>query len=94
MDDRLLNMMFAVVDELNRQLPAGHHVAKEIDAALVGDNGCLDSLGLVNFVVAVEQNVEREYGKAVSLTDPDVMERWSDIFQTLGTLCEYLDGEL
>ncbi len=43
-DERIAKAVYAAVDELNEQLPAGVHVDKALDAPLYGSTGKLESL--------------------------------------------------
>ena len=37
------------------------------DTILLGDGACLDSMGFVNFIVAIEDAVEREFGIIINI---------------------------
>jgi hypothetical protein len=39
------------------------------DTILVGDGACLDSMGFVNFIVAVEDLIQHELGIFINLSD-------------------------
>jgi acyl carrier protein len=58
--------------------------------ALFGQNGLLDSLGLVSLVVTVEQAVEDQYGVLVSLTDDKAMSQRNSPYRTIGSLADYI----
>ena len=59
------------------------------DTPLFGRKGVLDSLALVSLVVAVEQEIERAWGLAVSLADEKAMSQTSSPYRTVGTLADY-----
>ena len=94
MADGILQAVFDAVEEVNLQLGDDERIARDVDAVLVGENGQLDSLGLVNLVLAVEEKIEEQFAVPINLTDEAVMERWSDIFQTIGSLRTFLCGRL
>jgi acyl carrier protein len=50
------------VDDVNLQLPADGRLEKSLQEVLVGEKSKLDSLGMVNFLVAVEEKLEAELG--------------------------------
>ena len=84
-------MLFSVIDELNELRPTEDHLEKDLAAPLAGDHGRLDSAGLINLIVLVEQNSPAELGAPILLTDDHTMSQVSQVFRTLGSLAEYLD---
>ena len=50
---KITNLVFSVIDEINKELSKDDQIIKSLDSVIYGSNGQLDSLGLVNFVVAV-----------------------------------------
>ncbi len=62
-------MIYSAIDEVNERLPAEERLDKSIDTILFGESGRLDSLGLVNLIVAIEQKIEEEYGITVVLAE-------------------------
>lgn len=66
---RILDAVLDAVDEVNEQLPRERRVPRTADAVLTGTNGHLDSLGLVNLIVAAEQKVCDALGVPLVLTD-------------------------
>ena len=57
---------------------------------LLGPGGAVDSLGLVRLVLAVERQVEDDFGVAVSLTDERAMSQRNSPFRSVGSLSDYL----
>jgi acyl carrier protein len=93
--DRIINAIFEAVDIINEQLSKAQRLDKSIDAVLIGETSKLDSLGLINFIVAVEQKIEDEFNKTVTLTeDEDLISSTEGPFQTIGTLSDYLADQL
>jgi acyl carrier protein len=75
---------------VNEQLPDERPLEKSPQTVLFGKNGRLDSLGLVSFIVEVEQELEDEFGIAVTLADERAMSQKNSPFLTLQTLEEYI----
>ena len=86
----ILKSIYAVIDETNHDLPSGQRLEHSTDTVLFGDKGKLDSLGLVNFIVAVEQRIDEDFSNPVSLTDDKAMSQRNSPFRTVGTLVDYV----
>jgi acyl carrier protein len=92
--ERIVKAIFEAVDEVNQGLPKSQRLRKSMDCVLSGPSGTLDSLGLVNFVVAAEQKIQEELHVAVSLTDESVLSREDSPLATVGTLADYVSSQL
>ena len=79
-----------VIDGMNTELPDEARLEKSADAVLLGESGRLDSLNLVNLIVATEQKIEEELGVTISLADERAMSQESSPFSTLGNLVDYI----
>lgn len=88
--DAVLQVMFAVIDEVNETLPADQQLEKSVETHLFDKQGKLDSLGLVNFIVSLEQGVADEFGLAVTLADEKAFSRETSPFRTVDSLTDYV----
>ena len=88
--DKIIQTIFDVIDELKQQVPVIQQLDKSVDTVLFGQSGQLDSLGLVNLIVATEQKIEEEFGVAMTLADEKALSRKSSPFRTIGTLADYI----
>lgn len=93
-DDKLTGAIFDAIREVNDLLPPGAGLEPALETVLFDSAGTLDSLGVVNLVVAVEEKIELAFGTSISLVDavgaPDAEER----LRTVGSLREYISGLL
>jgi acyl carrier protein len=87
----ILDVLFATVDEVNKELPADQRLTKTQDTILFGHHGKLDSLGLVNFLVSAEQRLQDHFGVSLSLADERAMSQERSPFRTLATMAEYVE---
>ncbi len=92
-NQKVMQVIFNAVDDLNQQLPREQHLEKSVDSVLVGSQK-LDSLGFVNLIVMTEQKIEEEFGTSVSLFDEKAMSQQNSPFKNIGTLAEYIDSLL
>lgn len=78
------------IEEVNETLDADNAVSLADDAELFGGGSPLDSIALVNFVVAVEQGIEDRMGRSIVLASDKAMSRRTSPFRTVGALRAYL----
>ena len=90
MKNRIYDTIYAAIDELNEQLSGVPKIKKDPKAVLFGKSGVLDSIGLVNLIVAVEQNIADEFDVDVSIADEKAMSQNSSPFKTIDTLTGYI----
>ncbi len=89
-DAGILEVLFATVDELNKELPPEQRLTKSEDTIVFGHAGKLDSLGLVNFLVTAEQRLQDRFGVTIALADERAMSQERSPFRTLATMADYV----
>ena len=62
-------MLFKVVEEINENLDKDQQLKLSTETVLLGKEGNVDSILLVNLVVAIEQRIEDEFDIEVNLAD-------------------------
>ncbi len=87
--EKVLQAIFDAMDEVNEQRPEDQRLEKSADTVLFGESGTLDSLGLVNLIVGVEQRLEEDFGASVTLADEKAMSLKNSPFRSVKTLAEY-----
>ena len=93
-EEEILGIVYRAIDAVNPQLPPERRVEKSPDEALFGREGKLDSLGLVNLVVAVEQELEDALGVSLTLADEKALSERSSPFRTVSALSAYVRRRL
>ena len=91
-NQKIVALVTRIADEFNEQLEFKINVERGRDAPLFGRDGVLDSLGLVSFVVAVEQAIESELGITLTLADEKAMSQKHSPFRTVGALADYVEN--
>lgn len=94
MKPRIETVIFEVLDEINLQLPKGEKIEKTPAVVIFGNNAVLDSLGFINFIVLLEQYIENEFKRSVSLIGENTLMQESMPFSTIGSLTDYLSDLL
>lgn len=82
-----------VLTALREQVEAdGDHDASTLGEStpLIGEESPIDSLGLVNIIVDVEQRLLDEHGTVVTIVDDKAMSQRYSPFRTAGTLSDYV----
>lgn len=81
------------VEEMNRQLPADRPLGTDPEVVLAGEGGVLDSLGLLGFLVAVEQRIEAQCDVQLGLVGADLTGDEGPL-ASMGTFSRYLIARL
>jgi len=84
-----LSAVESAADEMNLSLPQDRQLSKDPDAVLFGPGSQLDSVGLVNLVMAAEQYVGDATGEDIVLASEAAMSRKRSPYRSLRALAEY-----
>ena len=90
MNQKIVECLYAAVDEVNRQRHDAPPLHKALETPLYGKSSALDSLGLVNFVVAAEQRIEEAFGTPIVLADDRALAQEPSPFRSIGALADYV----
>lgn len=82
----LLTTLEAHFDEINESVD----LTEKENVKLFGGDGLLDSIGLVSYVVEVEEKLEDEYDISVVLADEKAMSRRTSPFARISYLADYI----
>lgn len=88
--EKINETIYNALDEINLLLPDENKIVKKEDTVLYGANSRLDSLGMVNLIVAVEQRIQDELGQSIDLTDEKALSQKNSPFLTVKTLSDYI----
>jgi hypothetical protein len=92
--ERVLQALLSAVDAVNPLLPRGRKLARSPEAVLVGDGSPLDSLGLVNLIVAAEEKVQEAFDVSLTLLDEEALAPGGRPSLTLAALADHLHAML
>jgi D-alanine--poly(phosphoribitol) ligase subunit 2 len=65
-------------------------VEKNVDTPLVGKGSTLDSLGIVNLIVIIEENINSSFELSITIADEKAMSQKRSPFLNVGTLADYI----
>ncbi len=86
----ILAAIFDAIDEVNQQLPEDQRLGKSGEALLTPGLSKLDSLGFINLVVTVEQNIQQSFDKTITLTNDEMFSESGGPFGTVQTLADHI----
>ena len=89
MAENIQNAIYAAIEEINLQRLPDQQLEASTDTVLAGDGG-LDSLGLVNFVVLLEEKLASATGREVSLISDGMDFQSGGVFASVSTLCDHI----
>jgi len=90
MNDRVYNCIIKTIEEFNEDLDKKIDISKGRETELFSGNSVLDSLGLVNLIVAIEENLAYEFDTNITITSEKAMSRRVSPFLNVGTLTDYV----
>ena len=91
MQKKIIDLIFDTIDKFNNEYSDEIQLEKSSHTALLGQGSKLDSLGLINLIVAVEQNVEDKFDITITLADERAMSQGISPFRTVGSLADYIE---
>ena len=87
---RIQDLIVCSVQEFNEQMPNEIKIEQSASATLFGKDGKLDSLGLVNLIVKIEQDIEDEFDVSITIADEKAMSQSRSPFRSIGALADYI----
>ncbi len=88
--NRITELIYSAIDEMNEGEHPDKQLGKSPETALYGKSSKLDSFGLVNLIVSVEERIQDETGLAVNLADEKALSQRNSPFLTVSTLTDYI----
>lgn len=87
-------LIFEVIDDVNELLPPEDKLEKSTQTVIVGDEGRLDSLGVINFLVSLEEKVAASTGQTVALMSDELFSQESGVLHTVSSIQQYITDKL
>ena len=89
-NDSLVALILQSIREACQQLDLQQLAELTAGTVLFGPGGELDSLGLVNLIVLLEEKISDEFGVEIVLTDQRAMSQQHSPFRTVQALADYV----
>lgn len=94
MRDAIMQALQAALDEVNQTRPREARISSDPATPLIGVEGGLDSLGLVNFAVTAEEQLDVALGTSLQLSSLIGMSVAESPFRTLASLADYIAANI
>ena len=91
MRKKIIDLIFDTIDKFNNEYSDGIQLEKSSHTVLLGQGSKLDSLSLINLIIAVEQNVEDKFDITITLAHERAMSQQISPFRTVDSLADYIE---
>jgi hypothetical protein len=92
--DDILQALYAAIRRANELREPAEHLLCAEETVLYGAGGGLDSLGLVSFILDVEQGIEARTGLQIVLADEHAMSQRRNPFRDVRSFADYVLARL
>ena len=82
--------LISVIEEMNEERDDDVQLGTQPDSTLYGTGGDLDSLDLVRLVVLLEQQIDADLGRSVSIADDRAMSQENSHFHSVSSLIDHV----
>ena len=86
----LIELLYSVIDDYNSRQRKSKRLIKSLGTVLYGENGLLDSLGFIDFIVSTEALINETYNISIILADENAMNQNDNPFETVESLLHYI----
>ena len=90
----MMQVVLEAVAEVNRLLPPEQQVPTAAETLLAAEGGHLDSMGVVNLIVALDAALARRFGTTLSITEDMTLFGDAHPLETIGSLAACLKEKL
>ena len=91
--EELIHIIYLAIDDYN-ELNQNAKIIKDEDTFLYGDNGNIDSLGLVNLILSIEEKLMDKYNKNIILADDKAFSEENSPFKNISTLTKFIQKKV
>ena len=88
--NKVIEIIVETIKEYNDGLSKDIQISSDLDSSIYGGSSNLDSMGLVSFIVGLEQSIEDKFDQSISLADEKAMSQKSSPYQNINSLADYI----
>lgn len=86
--NEIIGIIFNCIEDINQK--NGSHISKTVNTELFGPESALDSLGLVNLIVGVEEAINEKYDISINIADERAMSKRNSPFRSVESLTDHI----
>jgi acyl carrier protein len=86
----IIELIYKYLDEFNSQREIDDKLKKSEKTILYGQESGLDSIGLANLIITVEESVYNTFKTRIDLTNENVFSLNENPFRNVNSLAEYI----
>ena len=90
MKEIIIDTILDSIKEYNEGLSKNDQISSDLGSSIYGGSSNLDSMGLVSFIVGLEQSIEDKFDQSISLADEKAMSQKSSPYQNINSLADYI----
>ena len=90
MKNKVIKTIIVTINEYNDGLSKTNQISSDLGSSIYGGSSNLDSMGLVSFIVGLEQSIEDKFDQSISLADEKAMSQKSSPYQNINSLADYI----
>jgi acyl carrier protein len=88
--ENIFAAIYRAVDWINGELPPDRQLIKAPETRLLGSQSVVDSMHLVNLIIAIEREIEDTFGVALTLADERALSMKASPFRSVQSLADYI----
>lgn len=89
----ILPAVYETLRVFNQQIPPEQRVKADEATVLVGPDGVLDSLAIINLLVMLEDTLSQRLGRRVMLLNEDLISQEDGPLKDIGSLAAYVASQ-
>ncbi len=86
--EQIVQIIFTCIGDIN--VEEGTNISKNLNTNLMGSDSELDSFGLVDLIVSVEEAINLEFNVSITLADEKAMSQRNSPFKNIDSLSNYI----
>ena len=86
----IINLIYEVIESTNSMNYPEIQIKKSLDTIILGEGSDLDSLGLITFIVELEQKISETYNISFVLLDEELLQDTSGPYSNVIKLAMYI----
>ena len=91
MKNQIVKLIVNAFDDIREDYPNAELSNPSEKTPLFGARGFINSLGLVNLIVGIEERISEEFGRDIVLADERAMSQKVSPFLSIGSLARYVE---